>query len=57
MKYTTPTKKGDILEIIIAEFEKAKEECKTYSPDRLYYGKYVALIDLLAKIKIYEKED
>lgn len=53
-KYTTPTKKGKILEAIIQQFNEAKIEYEKFPSDRYYIGRYVALSDLLKVIKIYE---
>lgn len=56
MKYTTKTKKEEILNIIINEFERVKKDLKTETSD-FNYGRYEAIMDILQKVEIYEKED
>lgn len=60
MKYTCKMKKSDIIEAILAEFEKAKAECEEFMGDspmaERALGKYVAMTELLSVVKIYEED-
>lgn len=59
-KYTCKTTKDEIVKAIIDEFEKvnaeytkALEENSQYTERK--FGKYIAMIELLEKVKIYSK--
>lgn len=55
-KYTTPTKKEDILKILYDTFMDAN---KKFAEDPTQYnrGRYMVMSELLAAIKIFEKHD
>lgn len=60
-RFTTPTKKDDILEILVSEFERVRDDFFSATRGDIYYddkeGAYNALRDVLVKIKIYDKEN
>lgn len=62
INYVCNMKKEDIVKAIIEEFEKVTKalddsEINNHSQNRkdINYGRYVAMIDLLQKVEIYEK--
>ena len=51
-------KKDEIVNILADEFNRVKNDLDTSIPNseqyQINYGRYLAMIDLLSKIKIYE---
>lgn len=63
MKYVCKMKKEDIVKVLVEEFEKvskdldnARENNWTIELQERNFGRYVAMVDLLQKIKIYEEQ-
>ena len=57
MKYRTETKKEDILKAIVEMFHEANAGYSNHLSDTYYLGRYMAMWDLLAKVKIFEEEE
>ncbi len=55
-KFTTPTKKEDILKILYDKFMEVNKECAE-DPTQYNRGRYTVMSELLAAIKIFEKHD
>lgn len=55
MKYTTPSKKEDILTSIIALWKDAEKDFLADQNNLFNRGRYTAALDLLKMVKIYEK--
>lgn len=58
MKYISPKKKQEIIKAIMDVFNDVQKtlEDETQRNDR-NYGRYIAMMDLLQKVEIYEKEE
>lgn len=55
MKYTCKMKKSDIVNAIVAEYEKAKAMYDK-STGEFAFGMYMAMEELLSVIKVYEED-
>lgn len=56
MKYTTTSKKEDIIVSIIALWKDAEKDFLADQSNLFNRGRYTAALDLLKMVKIYEKE-
>lgn len=54
MKYKSAMKKEEILEVIVNKFNRVNEKLKSDDRTERDYGEYIAIIDLLKEIEIYE---
>lgn len=53
-EYVCKQKKDEIVAAIVDEFEKVKSDLDSMNTDR-NFGRYVAMMDLLQKVRIYER--
>lgn len=56
-RFTTPAKKEEVLSAIISVFEQFRDEYEENPRDERSFGGYVAMMVLLNRVKIYDKEE
>ena len=58
IKYTSPKKKQEIVEAIMDVFNDVQKTLEDENQrNERNYGRYIAMMDLLQRVKIYEKEE
>lgn len=56
-RFTTPLKKEEVLAEIIAVFEDYRDQYFENPGDPRLCGSYTALMDLLSRVQIYDREE